>query len=132
MLHEINDGEFATFIVVERKVKDEYTARKVQKDRRKLQIWLDALLSDRHVIIFYKEGNEEKMFVGSKKEMFGELPTTPMNIDIINNKVKLQSYYCTCFEVPNRTPVAVHVESVTKFIVRQEGLSELSSRTRLI
>jgi hypothetical protein len=132
MLNEINDGEFSTYFVVDRKVKDEYTARKVQKDRRKLQIWLDKLLEDRHVIIFYKDGREEKMFVGSKKEMFGELPTVPMNIDIINNKVKLQNYYCTCFEVPSRAPVAVHVDSVTKFIVRQDGLSELSARTRFI
>jgi hypothetical protein len=44
MLHEINDGEFTTFNVVERKVKDDYTARKVQKDRRKLQIWLGRII----------------------------------------------------------------------------------------
>jgi hypothetical protein len=132
MLHEINDGEFSMFVVVERKVKDDYSKRKVQKDRRKLQIWLDKLLSDRHVIIFYNQNNEEKMIIGSKKEMFGPLPETPMNIDIINNKVKLQNYYCTCFELPSRNPIAIHVDTVTRFIVKQDGVSELSSRTRFI
>lgn len=132
MLHEISDGEFSTYIVVDRKVKDDYTKRKVQKDRKKLQIWLDRLLGDRNVIIFYEEKGEEKVIVGSKKEMFGELPKTPINIDIINNKVKLQNYYCTFFELPSRRPMALHVDTVTRFIVRQEGLSELSSKTRFV
>ncbi len=132
MLHEINDGEFSVFVVVGRNAKDDYTKRKVQKDRKKLQLWLDALLKDRHVIMFYMDGVDEKMIIGSKKEIFGELLQTPINFDIINNKLKPQNYYCTFFEVPTRKPMAVHVDTLTKFIVRQEGLSELSSRTRLI
>lgn len=132
MLHEIGDGEFCTFVVVDRKVKDDYTKRKVQKDRRKLQIWLDKLLTDRNVIIFYMENGEEKMFIGSRKEIFGPLPTTPMNLDVVNNKLRIQDYYCKCFELPTRKPMAIHVDTIVKFIVRQEGLSELSSRTRFI
>jgi hypothetical protein len=132
MLHEINDGEFATYVVVDRVVKDDYTKRKVQKDRRKLQIWLDRLLFDRHVIVFYKDNGVEKISVVTKKEIFSELPVTPINIDIINNKVKLQSYYCTAFEVPSRNPVSIHVDTITKFIVRQDGLSALSAKTRFI
>lgn len=132
MIHEISDGEFCTFLLVDRKIKDEYTYRKAQKDRRKLQLWLDALLKDRNVIIFYLEDGEEKMVIGSRKEIFGELPQTPMNLEVVNKKVRLQSFYCTFFELPTRKPMAVNINALTRFIVRQEGLSELSSRTRLI
>lgn len=131
MIHELTSNDFVTYEVKDRKIKDPYTARKAQKDRKKLVIWLEALLKDREVIIFFMDGEEERSIIATLKD-YEELPSAPMNIEIINNKVKLQMHYIRCYEQPTRTPYVIHTDNITKFITRSEGVLEISRKTRFV
>ena len=132
MLHELTSNDFVTYIVKDRKVKDAYTARKVQKDRKKLVIWLEALLKDREVVIFYQDdAGEEQCIIATQKD-YEELPEAPMNIEIVNNKIKLQMHYIRCYEQPSRTPYVIHTDRITKFMTSNKGIIDISRRTRFV
>lgn len=128
MLHEIGSHEYSTFVQVLRVAKDDYAARKVQKDRTKVKKLLDGLLADREVIIFYNDNGVEKQVIGTTKKFVEkeEWPApvlTPLTTEIINNKEVLEDQYCRFWAFPQREPIAVHVDKITKFIVRTEGLT---------
>lgn len=122
MLYELRSQEFTTFTQSLRVAKDDYTARKVQKDRVKVKKLLDALLKDREVILYYKEdGQEISTIVTCKKffekEVWPDLPVVEPVIEIINNQEVPQIHHCLCWEFPSRVPKAIHVDSITKFII---------------
>lgn len=128
MLTELSTHEFTTFIQTLRAPKDEYAKRKVQKDRMKLKELLDGLLRNREVILFYRENGEEKYVIGTTRkyveaEVWPELPDVPMSVEIINNQEVEEMHYCRFWSFPDRTPLAIHLDNVTKFIVSKEGLN---------
>ena len=127
MLAEISTHEFTTFVQSLRAPKDAYAARKVQKDRMKLKELIEGLLRNREVIIFYKEDNAEKYVIGTTRkyveaEVWPDLPNVPMTIEIINNQEVEEMHYCRFWSFPDRTPRAIHLDSITKFIVSKDGL----------
>jgi hypothetical protein len=130
MLHELCTGEYTVFTVVNRAPKDDYIKRKVQKDRKKLLKLLNAILLDREVIITYMEDEIEKTTVASLIETFDEFPNMPLSTEIVNNQAVLEMQYCFMYERPSRTQIVIHADQITKFIVRTEGLSELSKSIR--
>lgn len=133
MLHELCSNEYTTYKVIARDAKDDYVRRKVQKDRKKLLKWLNGLLADREVIIFYKDEDEEKVIIGSLNnvtEMYIPFPEMPLTIEIVNNQEVLEQQHCFMYEQPTRTPIVIHVDQITKFIVRTEGLSEIHKSIR--
>ena len=130
MLHELCTGEYTIFTVVNRVPKDDYIKRKVQKDRKKLLKLLNALLRDREVIISYVEDDVEKTSVASLVETFDEFPDMPLSTEIVNNQAVLEMQYCFMYERPSRAQIVIHADQITKFIVRSEGLSELSKTIR--
>lgn len=125
MLHELCTGEYTLYTVIHRDAKDDYVKRKVQKDRNKLLKWMNALLRDREVIMFYKEDNAEKMAVVSLIEQHEPFPDMPMSVEIINNKEVLEMQHLFMYENPSREQLIIHADQIIKFIVRTEGLSEL-------
>ena len=127
MLAELSTHEFTTFIQTLRVPKDAYAARKVQKDRMKLKELIEGLLRNREVIIFYKENDEEKYVIGTTRkyvqaEVWPELPSVPTTIEIVNNQEVEEMQYCRFWSFPDRTPRAIHLDNITKFIVSKEGL----------
>lgn len=129
MLHELRSQEFRTFTQKLRAPKDDYERRKVQKDRMKLKGLLEGLLNDREVIIFYRDGEEEKMVLGTckkffEKEVWPELPTVEPTIEIINNKEVPQMHHCRFWEFPSRTPMVIHFDNITKFIIHSKENDE--------
>lgn len=127
MLAELSSHEFTTYIQTLRAAKDEYSKRKVQKDRMKLKELLEGLLRNREVIVFYKEDGEEKYVVGTTRkyvelEVWPDLPEVPTNIEIVNNQEIEEVHYCRFWSFPDRTPRAIHLDNITKFIVSKDGL----------
>ena len=138
MLYELRSQEYRTFTQKLRIPKDDYERRKVQKDRMKLKVLLEGLLNDREVIIFYTDGSEEKMILGTckkffEKEVWPELPIVDPTIEIVNNKEVPQIHYCRFWEFPSRTPIVIHFDNITKFIIHSkendEELFSLLSQT---
>lgn len=136
MLSELCTHELAIYTRTLRQAKDAYTARKVQKDRLKVKRWLDTLLNDREVIIFYKDGDEEKMTVATRrkfleKEEWPDLQEMPLTEEIINNQKVLEEQHVQFWTQPMRQPVTIHIDSITKFIVPNRGLIDLSNKMKL-
>ena len=130
MLHELCSGEYTTYTVINREPKDDYVKRKVQKDRKKLLKWLDAVLKNREAIIFYTQDGIEKMTIASLTEQFDPFPDMPLNVEIVNGQEVLEMQYCFMYERPSRAQLILHADQITKFIVRSEGLSELGKTVR--
>lgn len=130
MLHELCTGEYTIYSVITRDAKDDYARRKVQKDRKKLLKWLNAILENREVIVFYKQDDVEKFAVTSLMEKFDDFPEMPHTVEIINNQEVLEMQYCFMYELPSRTQLVLHADQITKFIVRTAGLSDLSKTVR--
>lgn len=128
MLSETITAEFSIYVQQLREPKDDYAKRKVQKDRQKLRVMINALLEDREVIIFYKDNEVEKQVIGTKKkpvpqEEWPPLPDLPKTIEIINNKEVPEIHHCAFWLYPLREPILIHLDQITKFIVRNEGLT---------
>ena len=128
MLTEIVTNQFKIYTQSLRTPKDDYTRRKIQKDRQKLLVMLNGLLNDREVILFYKDGAEEKQVVVTRKnfiekEILQELPTAPRMIEIINNTEVEEVHHIVCWQIPLREVLSIHLDDITKFIVWGEGLT---------
>lgn len=133
MIEELSTGDFTIFTVKKRVATNNYTARKVQKDRNKLKLWLNTLLNDRQVIIFYNDNNQEHMIVGTLKpglkyERFPSFPEVEPTIEIVNGKEVEEIQYCFFYEHPSRTACALHLDNITKFIVATEGIGNLKPK----
>lgn len=126
-LHELQSGEYITTTQELRVAKDEYTARKVQKDRRKARKWITALLDDREVIIFHKEGDEEKMKLGTRKGYDCNFADIPVDIEVWNDTEHEVQNHIMFYEYPSQKPAAIHIDTITKFICRKDGIIDISN-----
>jgi len=128
MLTEITTEVYAIYTQELREAKDAYTLRKTQKDRKKLKIWLNTILLDRQVIVFYKQDNEEKVSIITKSIPGLELPDAKIEAETVGYKTYLVCNYILANEVPSNKPIAIHTDSITKFICQQDGLKEISNK----
>ena len=131
-LHELQSEEFVTTRQELRIAKDEYTARKVQKDRRKARKWLTALLDDREVVVFYKTGDGEAMTLGTRKGFDCDTSNIPEDIEVWNNTEHKVQNHVLFFEMPSQKPVAVHIDNVTKFICKKDGIIDISNSVQWV
>ena len=129
MLLELCTSEYAIYEIKHREPKDDYSKRKIQKDLRKLEKWLNGLLENHEVIIFYKEGDQEKIIVGTRIAPHEglELPISPLEDEIVNGQVNKVSNYCCFFAMPTREPTTIHFNDITKFIVKIDNVSKISN-----
>lgn len=132
MITELCTNEFVIYEVKKREPKDALSIRKIQKDMRKLETWIHALLEKNEVIIFYMENGEEKIVVASRIPPYEGyvLPETPLEDEIVNGVVNKVSNYCCFFIVPERVPAMIHFDDITKFIVKIDKVREISNSLR--
>lgn len=134
-LHEITTRQLTLYKQELRKAKDDYTARKVQKDRVKIKTWFDALLREKEAVIFYKKDGVEQQALGTRiapreGEIWGDIPEVPPVIEIINGAEVPVDQHIIFWSLPSRETIVVHVDDITKFIVTSEGLYELANKVR--
>ena len=116
MLHELTAGEYAIFEQHLRTPKDAYTLRKTQKDRKKVKIWLNAILSTRDVIIFYKDGETEQMKIVSKRLTDVKTPDAPVGAETVGYETYIVVHYLLCHDIFSKQPLAIPIDSITKFV----------------
>lgn len=130
MIHELMEGEFTVYTQIHREAKDEYTERKIIKDRKKLRIWLINLLERKNAIVFFKKSDEEHMAI-----LTGIKPIIPRNEweePVIFPDPEIPEgedykHYITGYGVANRQPYAILLDSITKFIVTSGDIIDISN-----
>jgi len=128
MLGELNVGEYIVWTQEIRKVKDSYTARKHQKDRKKLKIWINALLADRDLIVFHIHEGVETMSVLTKRNGGSDLADAPISAEQFGPEIYLVVNYILANEWPTLRPIAINVDDITKFMSRSGGTTEISNK----
>ena len=126
MLSELNVGEYVIWTQEVRTVKDPYTARKLQKDRKKLKIWMNALLADRDLIVFHMHEGVETMSILTKRHGGTDLADALITAEKIGYETFLVVDYILANEWPALRPIAIHVDDITKFMATSGGTTEIS------
>lgn len=137
MLEQLNSLDYAVYTVQPRKPTDDpYKKAKEHKDRFKLKRWITALLSDRDVILFYKDNGEEKMVVATTRtpEVEGYFPPLatekdfPIFTEVVAHAEVSETRHIAFYQMPLRLPTTIHLDDIVKFIVTSHGLGELTHK----
>lgn len=127
-LHELRTNEYFTFTQKLRDTGDDsYLKHKAIKDRQKARELLNGLLNDREVIIFYLDDGIEKTVIGTLKKILEKehrppLDPIPKSLVSINDTLVPQEHHIVFWEIPLREARLVHIDSITKFITKADGL----------
>ncbi len=127
-LQELRSNDYFTFTQKLRDTGDDpYLKHKAIKDRQKARELLIGLMKDREVIIFYLEDNSEKTIIGTlkkllEKEYWPPLIPVPKSLVSINDVLVPQEHHIAFWEFPLKESRLIHIDTITKFIVRSDGL----------
>ena len=127
-LHELRSNDYFTFTQKLRDTGDDaYLKHKAIKDRQKARELLNGLLNDREVIIFYLDDGIEKTVIGTlkkvvEKEYRPPLLPIPQSLVSINDILVPQEHHISFWEIPLREARLIHIDSITKFIAKSDGL----------
>ena len=127
-LTETNTDDFVTYSQDLREAKDDYTARKVQKDRHKHIHWLNTVTESREVIIEYIDQEGKKIRKVATRVGFEnyEWEDTPLTTEIVNWEDILEDQYVRLISMPERDTFVVHVDNILSWtLARDSGLDEL-------
>ena len=130
-LQETNTDDFVTYSQTIREAKDDYTARKVQKDRHKHIHWLNTVAGEREVIIEYT--NQENEMIRKVATRIGfenyEWEDTPLTAEIVNGEEVLEDQYVRLISMPDRNPFVIHVDNILSWTLsRDKHLDELDKK----
>ena len=126
MLTETTLGQYVLYTNTIREAKDAYTARKVQKDKKKLKTWMNALLEDRDLIVFHNEDGKEKMSVVTRNTNNIVYADAPFSWETVGPQTYLVLDYILGYELPSTLAIAIHANDITKFMCKSEGILEIS------
>jgi len=130
-LSETNTDDFVTYSQELREAKDDYTARKVQKDRHKHIHWLNTVTESREVIIEYINQAKEKVRTVATRVGFEnyEWEDTPLTPETINGEEVLEDQYVRLISMPERDAFVIHVDNILSWsLARDEQLNELDKK----
>ena len=130
-LQETNTDDFVTYSQTIREAKDDYTARKVQKDRHKHIHWLNTVAGEREVIIEYT--NQENEMVRKVATRIGfenyEWEDTPLTAEVVTGEEVLEDQYVRLISMPDRNPFVIHVDNILSWTLsRDKHLDELDKK----
>jgi hypothetical protein len=127
-LLELRSNDYYTFTQKLRETGDDpYLKHKAIKDRQKARELLNGLLKDREVIISYLDDGNEKTIIGTlkkllEKEYWPPLTSIPKSLVSINDTLVPQEHHIAFWEIPLKEARLVHIDSITKFITKSDGL----------
>lgn len=130
-LSETNTDDFVTYSQSLREAKDDYTARKVQKDRHKHIHWLNTVTESREVMIEYINKEKEKVRTVATRVGFEnyEWEDTPLTTEIVNGEEVLEDQYVRLISMPERNAFVIHVDDILSWsLARDEQLNELDKK----
>ena len=131
MLRETYTDEYVIYTVEPRKVKDNYTLRKSQKDRKKLSLWINELLKRGEVVITYVDEDGNEKTIGATKVKPPSCPfdlkDSPKEIEEFEGKTKEIDSCFSLFEMPIKMPILIPVNSVKQFVLKNDRITEISN-----
>lgn len=133
MITELFTDDFGIYTVRKRKITDDTSLYKSQRDRQKLRNFLKALLRENEVVIFYIDEDDglEKFVVATTRLVNDELFDLPVVIETFRDE-KYEAVHCVGFvSVPDNTPYYINVDDITRFLLKNDKILEISSNTRL-
>lgn len=135
MLHELRTDELVTYTVEKRAVKegDETAQYKSQRDRQRLRNWLRALLKEHDVLIFYVDEDDgiEKFVIATTKDYNEEAIEIPVVNEDWLGEMQETYHHVPFVSVPDRTPYYIHVDDITRFVLKNDKIMEISKKTKL-
>jgi hypothetical protein len=130
-INEQSGHDLAFYTIESRKIKDDYTLRKSQHDRRKLRKWLNALMLETDVLFWYKEDGEEKMIMGTLLDTdIYPIGDAPITIEEYRGRQYLEFYYIRFISMPGKEPSRLHLDSITNFLACTNKISIASDKTQ--
>jgi hypothetical protein len=132
MIEEFYTEELVIYTFKNRKDKgDEYTARKIQKDRKKKFTWLLEVLKLNEVVLHYKEDGKEQQCIATMKEDYSDqLPVDriPIAIESYRGTDTLRMYHLPVLCFPGKVQKLIHVDDVFKIIVKNDNIWDIAQR----
>lgn len=135
MLHEINTDELVTYVVETRAVQegDDTALYKFQRDRQRLRNWLNALLAENEIVLFYLDEDDglEKCIIASTKGYDINMFDVPTVRETFLDDEYEAIHHLAFVSLPDHTPYYIHLDNITKFILKNNNISDISRRTIL-
>lgn len=133
MIEEFYTDELVMYTFTNRKDKgDEYTARKIQKDRKKKFTWLLELLKENELVLEYEdsEGNMQQCIATMKPEFQEYLPIDdiPIEIESYRGDDTLRMYHLPVLCFPGKVQRLIYVDKVRKCILKNDNVYDIAQR----
>ena len=125
-LTETNTNEFVTYTQKLREAKDQYTERKVQKDRIKHVGWFNAVLSQKDIVLTYKEDGKSIQVIASKNgNGVGPLPQPPITIENVLGEDREEVHHIVFYTSPKEDTKVVHIDEVECWEVTNTMMNQI-------
>ena len=125
-LTETNTNEFVTYTQKLREAKDQYTERKVQKDRIKHVGWFNAVLSQKDIVLTYKEDGESIQVIASKNgNGVSPLPQPPITIENVLGEDQEEVHHIVFYTSPQGDTKVVHIDDVECWVVTNTMMNQI-------
>lgn len=127
-LAETGGHQFTKFTQTLREPKDDYTKRKIQKDRHLHIKWLNCVMKYKEIILTYKDGDEIKQEFVSTVPYNGDLqpfPDRPQIKEIVHGEEVLEDQYIRVYRAPDNVPLTIHIDEVLEWVTYTLGLNEI-------
>ena len=124
-LTETNTNEFVTYTQKLREAKDQYTERKVQKDRIKHVGWFNACLSQKDIIITFKGKDTTYIQIVASKNGQEILPEPPITKENVLGEDEEQIQHIVFYSKPDGNIYVVHIDDVLCWSVTNSMMSNI-------
>jgi len=124
-LTEYHTDEFITYTQTLREAKDQYTARKVQKDRVKHVGWFNAVLSQKDIIITFKGKDTTWIQVVASNRGQEPLPEPPITVENVLGEDQEQIQHIIFYSKPDGKTHVVHIDDVLCWTVTNSLMNDI-------
>lgn len=130
---EIRTNELVIYEVMHKEVKDETSAFKDFRSKVKSVNWINALLAEHDVVIFYKDEEDglEKQIIGTMKDYNKEAFDLPSEVVTILGEDEEVVLNVPFVSLPDKVPYYIHINDITKIITKNDNITEISKKTVL-
>ena len=136
MISELYTDELVIYSVNKREVKegDETALYKFYRDRQKARNWLTHLLQNNDVIIFYIEEDDdtEHFVVGTLQGYDPDKFEIPASTEEWRGREYETVHHVPFISLPDKTPYYIHVDDITRFICKNDKITEISNSISLL
>lgn len=136
MISELYTDDLVIYTVNKREVKkdDDTALYKFLRDRQKARNWLTHLLKHNEVVIFYieEDDNTEQFVIGTLQGYDPDAFDVPMSLEEWRGKKYDAIHHVPFISLPDKTPYYIHVDDITRFICKNDKITEISNSISLL